>query len=292
MNDPYVSIVRAASERMEPVATGLEPRLPRLADIRAVVFDIYGTLLISGSGDIGASDPVVRGEAFASTMRAMGWEWSGAAEEGAAELRRTVENGHRSMRAGGIDFPEVDIVEVWRETCERLVERGRLTTLGTPDWARAAVEFETRTNPVWPMPDLERCLARLQQGGQVMGIISNAQFFTPLLFPALLGKSLDQLGIDPGLRYYSYEYRCAKPGQRLYQIAAEELATRGIDAAEVLYVGNDMRNDIGPAAAIGFRTALFAGDKRSLRLRADEVGRGEADAIVTELRQIPELIGF
>ncbi|MCL1812348.1 MAG: hypothetical protein FWG29_02365, partial [Treponema sp.] len=37
-----------------------------------------------------------------------------------------------------------------------------------------------------------------------------------------------------------------------------------------LYIGNDMKNDITGAAGEGFTTALFAGDRRSLRLREDD----------------------
>ena len=38
----------------------------------------------------------------------------------------------------------------------------------------------------------------------------------------------------------------------------EQLAEEGIAAREVLYVGNDMLNDVAAASAVGFRTALFA----------------------------------
>jgi putative hydrolase of the HAD superfamily len=63
------------------------------------------------------------------------------------------------------------------------------------------------------------------------------------------------------------------------------LCRRGIRHDEVLYVGNDMLNDIMPANSVGFRTALFAGDARSLRLREDEPSvRGSTpDLVVTDL---------
>jgi putative hydrolase of the HAD superfamily len=61
-----------------------------------------------------------------------------------------------------------------------------------------------------------------------------------------------------------------------------------IPAASVLYVGNDMRNDIVPAASVGFNTALFAGDQRSLRLRESDADCRNVtpDVIVTDLRQL------
>ena len=45
------------------------------------------------------------------------------------------------------------------------------------------------------------------------------------------------------------------------------LGKNGVAPGEVLYVGNDMLNDVYAAGQVGFRTALFAGDQRSLRMR-------------------------
>lgn len=63
---------------------------------------------------------------------------------------------------------------------------------------------------------------------------------------------------------------------------------QGVQSHQILYVGNDMLNDILPASKTGFRTALFAGDARSLRLRSDEAAcRGlEPDTVLTDLRQL------
>jgi putative hydrolase of the HAD superfamily len=74
----------------------------------------------------------------------------------------------------------------------------------------------------------------------------------------------------------------------MFKRAAEELSGIGIPVAATLYVGNDMLNDIRPASAVGFKTALFAGDGRSLRLReSDDRCRGRSpDLIVTDLRQL------
>jgi len=293
MTDSYVEIIRSASSALEPMPTGLTPKLPKLTSIRAVMFDIYGTLLVSASGDIGAADPTLRGEAFAEAINAIGGNLTGDATSGAAEIRAEIESHHERARGDGVRFPEVNIVEVWRESCQSLIERGLLQIPEKADWARLAIEFEVRVNPVWPMPRLGECMVELRRVGAVMGIISNAQFFTPLAVHAVVGKSLDQLGFSPDLRYYSYEHRRAKPGPELYNRAAAALADQQMEPQEVLFVGNDMRNDIWPAAAVGFRTALFAGDRRSLRLREDDQSftpQCEPDARVTDLSQIPSLV--
>jgi putative hydrolase of the HAD superfamily len=295
MTDAYVELIRKASTPLEPRPTGVEPHLPALSGVRAVLFDIYGTLLVSASGDIGAADPTVRGEAFAGALAAMRWGFSGDPGPSAAQLRTVIQRHHVSTkRTSGVSYPEVDIVEVWREVCAALSQRGDLADLPPDaDYRRLAIEFETRVNPVWPMPGLAECLDGLRREGAVMGIISNAQFFTPLIFPAIVGRDLDMLGFASNLRYYSYMHGCAKPGIELYHMAARGLRDQGIEPHEVLYVGNDMRNDIWPAAEVGFRTVLFAGDERSLRFRDQDADRekyGTAAATVTDLKQILTLV--
>ena len=55
-----------------------------------------------------------------------------------------------------------------------------------------------------------------------------------------------------------------------FELAREKLANIGLRAEDILYVGNDMLNDVWAANRCGFLTALFAGDQRSLRLREDD----------------------
>ena len=53
-----------------------------------------------------------------------------------------------------------------------------------------------------------------------------------------------------------------------------------------------MLNDILPARSAGFQTALFAGDRRSLRLRRDDprCTNLKPDMILTDLFQFAELL--
>jgi len=53
-----------------------------------------------------------------------------------------------------------------------------------------------------------------------------------------------------------------------------------------------MLNDIYPAKMVGFKTALFAGDARSLRLRKNhpKCQNLSADIIITDLAQILDLV--
>jgi putative hydrolase of the HAD superfamily len=113
------------------------------------------------------------------------------------------------------------------------------------------------------------------------------------MLEGFLATSLAGLGFDVDCCAWSYRLLEAKPSTRIYEVALSELErTHGILPAEVLYVGNDVRNDIWPASLTGCRTVLFAGDARSLRLREDDPSCAQVvpDRVVTDLRQITENI--
>jgi putative hydrolase of the HAD superfamily len=170
---------------------------------------------------------------------------------------------------------------------------GEVLGLGSPKRAREfALEYELLFNPVWPMPHLEELLKSLRSLIDVMGIVSNAQFFTPLLFKAFTGSSPGANGFHEELALYSYIYEHAKPSPFLFERARAILENWGIAAENALYVGNDMLNDIFAAGRCGFQTALFAGDKRSLRLREDDARCMEVrpDITVIDLFELSEII--
>jgi putative hydrolase of the HAD superfamily len=139
------------------------------------------------------------------------------------------------------------------------------------------------------MPGLREVLARIRAEGLILGIVSNAQFYTPLMLEAFLERPFAELGFDPDCCAFSYRLLEAKPSTRIYEEALAGMErVHSIAPREVLYVGNDMRNDIWPASLTGCRTALFAGDARSLRLREDDprCAHVTPDRVVTRLQQI------
>ena len=137
------------------------------------------------------------------------------------------------------------------------------------------------------MPGAADLVAALQARGPV-GIVSNAQFYTPFVLATLL----PELHIDPRLAVWSFAQREAKPSPRLFRTAAARMALNyRFEPSEIVMVGNDVRNDLLGARAAGIRTALFAGDARSLRLRRDDhalrrrTPRPGADPPVTTTRR-------
>lgn len=292
MNTELLEILRQHCHPLEPRPTQEVSSLGPLSDIQAVLFDIYGTLFISASGDIGLADNTIRGDAATEALETVGLKLHVDGHVVVERLHKTIREDHAAARERGIEFPEVDIREIWQTTLAGLREAGQIEGEPQVDLERLSVEYEVRTNPVWPMPGLLDCFQACRTKGMVLGIISNAQFFTPALFDSLLGSSLDDLGFDPELRYYSYAHRHAKPGTVLYEEAAQILKSRGISATQTLYLGNDMRNDIYPAQKVGFQTALFAGDARSLRLRQEDpqISSIHPDLKILSLSDLPNCL--
>lgn len=287
MND-HAEIIRRNSRPMEPVATGVEPRLQILPNIKAVLFDVYGTLLISGSGDVGVAMQMTRADALHEAIDACGVRCEISAEALQTQFYDAIQDEHQRAKGSGTQYPEIVVEETWRKVFDEGNSSGIITTPGDFDAARFALEFETRVNPVWPMPGFAEVVQTLRRRGLTLGIVSNAQFFTPLFVEHFLQGSLQENGFPPENCFYSYQHRVAKPGVELYQRAAEALDCVGIAACDILYVGNDMLNDVFPAASVGMKTALFAGDQRSLRLRKNDprISTLQPDLTLTELSDL------
>jgi putative hydrolase of the HAD superfamily len=253
---------------------------------------VYGTLFCSAAGDISQE-----GSPDRAGLEALARELSGGAAPGLsgedlrAYFRGRVAAIHREA-AGRTRWPEVRADEIWADF---LRERGRADCASGAAAAEAgrelALRYELAVNPVSPMPGAAETIKALKGAGCVLGVISNAQFFTPLLFEAFFGAPPEELGFDPELLIWSFEWGEAKPSPCLFGAAAGRLRARGIDPGACLFVGNDMLSDISGAAGAGFRGVLFAGDGRSLRLREEDPRLRDLrpTVIIRELGGLPEL---
>jgi len=263
---------------LTPHPTSLRQSGDLKTKVKCVLFDVYGTLFISGSGDISIakreSQQVNKLENLLLQFRI---------DQTPQAILKTffeaIDQQHQIQRAEGIDFPEVEIDQIWKQVL-------KIDDLNT---IRAfALEFELIVNPVYPMPHLEKMLKSCRKSNILMGIISNAQFYTPYLFRWFLDSDPQDLGFHPDLMFFSYKFAYAKPSTFLFRRAAEKLERMNIPANAALYLGNDMLNDIYPAKKAGFQTALFAGDARSLRLRENDsrCRNLSADIVITDLEQL------
>ena len=272
------SLINQYLRPLKPQPTSLSARGELRERIECILFDVYGTLFISGSGDISVSQENSPAHDRIKQLLTK-YRIRRSPEEILLTLYGSIEARHGALRSKGVDHPEVSIEQIWQQVLD--IEDQIIIK-------RFAIEFELITNPVSPMPHLKTMLSACRRQNILMGIISNAQFYTPLLFNWFFNMNTQGLGFDSDLLFYSFEHQVAKPSPALFEMAAENLDARGIEPVAVLYVGNDMLNDMYPAHSIGFQTALFAGDRRSLRLRTDDPRCADLkpDLVLTDLGQL------
>lgn len=293
-----VDLINELSNPMELAFTGENPVLRKLSDIKCVVFDFYGTMFISGTGDTVIEAPKEsRKQAFSDALKTVFPNLASQPDSnaGVAAYQKAIHNHKQRLKESGIDFPEVNIIEVWKDVLTQL----RQNTPGIPAepdkqlLKRLTIEFEMRDNPTWPMPDLQACLEKLYEAGFLLGILSNSQFYTPLIYEAHLGTPPAKDWFDINICIWSYQEQRCKPSLAFHGELKRALADHhNISPSEVLFVGNDMLKDIYPAVHHGFKTALFAGDARSLKWREedDRCKDIKPDLVITRLHQLTECL--
>lgn len=284
MSSTACQLIRDYARPEDVRPTGESARLESIPGVKAVIFDVYGTLFLSGSGDIGLTAKGDQDKAMTLALQDEGIVTTPAMKL-ADRMNQMIREDHARSKAEGIAHPEIEVRRLWKAL---LSQTG--LKLDEDAIERITVRYESLVNPVWPMPDALQTLLTVRDLGFVMGIVSNAQFYTPPLFEALFERSLESLGFRKDLCLWSYLEGEAKPSTRLFAKLAEQLAKEEVVPDAVLYVGNDMRNDIATAAEVGFRTALFAGDERSLRWREEDKIEVVPDLVITSLSQLLECL--
>jgi putative hydrolase of the HAD superfamily len=261
---PLAQLMSKNALPMAPQPADISPSLKKLDGVRHLVWDLYGTLLISTAG---AQHNTSLHETILRSLL------SGSGElprfSLSVHFQNLIAQDQAHSRKSGIDFPEVDILKIW----SRFFKSLDLSPHSNVE--EFALRFELMTNPYRPFPGAKRALSH----PATTGLISNAQFYTPLLLEAF------SLPV-PELTFYSYQNRQAKPGTFLFR----EFLKDGPPPEETLYIGNDLLNDVAPAHRIGMRTALFAGDTRSFRPRPGRLDLPRPDVVLTSLEQIEQLL--
>ncbi len=290
-------------ETLQPQTTGfcpnLRPNSKEKIQIKAVIFDIYGTLLISSSGDIDQASLKV--ENMEKALKAGNYNIGKNPTEIAAFILRLlpekIKENQQEIKEKGHPFPDIDIFKVWDAMLQDVQQAGLLSLNGSESVTDTIFVFEVLSNKVFPMPGMKDVLTELSRKKIPLGIVSNAQFYTPVLMNYFLSGNFSQEQdinfFDPELSVFSYKELRGKPDVSLFHKLVPVLENKyNIDVSETIFVGNDMLKDIYTAHNAGLKTVLFAGDERSLRLREDDerVKGIFPDFIITDLKQLLEII--
>src|SRR5690606_28475206 len=133
--------------------------------------------------------------------------------------------------------------------------------------------------------------------GLEQGLLADGQSFSTVQLARGLkaqcgAAHLDELFPPPSCVLFA-EAKARTPAEAIFRRALQALKARDIAPDEALHVGSSLERDIAPAKKHGMRTALFAGDRNSLRADPHLVKEPayRPDVLLTELPQIAEVVG-
>ena len=213
-------------------------------NLRAVIFDIYGTLL-----EIGPPPPDADARWESLWRKRLATSPCLNLAQFSAACDSLIARDHAAARARGIPYPEV----VWPEIVCQVVPDLRSLA------ADAQHDFLFQQSQLWHtvrLPAEAASLLRaLRSSAILLGIASNAQAYTVReLQEALAAQALDTVLFDPALCFWSYQHGFSKPDPHVFQTLAARLLARGIHPEETFMVGDRLDNDIEPTRAFGWRT--------------------------------------
>lgn len=297
----------AAPETERPKA---KPHLKRLPGIRAVLWNVYGTLLAIPGGELYFEHPqkLLMDVALDKTVQEFKMWGSmtrrpGQPSEYLGQIYSLV-LGEQRMAAGsgGDKHPEIAADRVWEAIVKKLFQKdykfdtnfyGALNEFSR----KVAYFFHASLQGTACYPGAAAALRSVAEAGLLQGLLADAQCFTTTQLQRGLAvqdgdAKLDEL-LPAELRFLSCDVRARKPSDRLFRHALQALQEKGVPPAEVLHVGARLAVDLIPARRLGMRTALFAGDRASLQATPEQLKEpiNRPDVLLTELTQIADVIG-
>lgn len=173
---------------------------------------------------------------------------------------------------------------LFRDYSQEIFE-GFLARVGSPhlnghfDWFES-YHRETVVGSIELRPDCHDTLERLKAMGLYLSAVSNADNnqLLPLIERGQLARWLTHWTS-------SEEARSCKPDRRFFDIALQK---SGLRAAEVLFVGDSLEQDIQGAHAVGMTTALIA----DVGPAPMHIGREtpDPDFRISRLEELPDII--
>ncbi|MBM4070226.1 MAG: HAD family hydrolase [Planctomycetes bacterium] len=292
------------------------PRLPRarahvvpLPGLRAVIWNIYGTLLSISGGELVFEHPqdFIMEVALDKTLQEFKMWTSmsrkpGQPAEYLRQLFNRVLSELRMAPSPGERHPEIAAERIWEDIIKKLFQKDFKFDAGffgsLNEFSRkVAYFFHASLQGTACYPGAAAALSAVRDAGLSQGVSADAQCFTLVQLQRGLTAQdpACQLAdlIDPGLRALSSELGARKPSERLFRKVLDELARRDVKPNQVLHIGSRVVQDLAPARKLGMRTGLFAGDKESLQADADQLKdpATRPDVLLTELAQIKNVIG-
>jgi hypothetical protein len=285
------------------------PHLNYLPGVRAVLWNVYGTLLAIPAGELlfEHPQPFVMSMALEKTIAEFKM-WAsmsrkpGAPSEYMLHLYRTELDVQRLAPSPGEKYPEIQSERLWEGLIKKLFQKDYKFDAGfygsLNEFSRkVAYFFHASLQGTAAYPGAAAALQAVADAGLTQGLCADGQCFTAVQLQRGLDAEVGGLRLEtvmpPDLQVFSHETRGKRPSERLFQAAIDRLAKSDIEPAEVLHVGSRIDKDIAPAKKLGLKTALFAGDRASLAATPDQLKdpATRPDVLLTDLGQIADVIG-
>jgi FMN phosphatase YigB (HAD superfamily) len=280
-----------------------KPSLDRLP-VKAVLWTVYGTLVAIPTGELAFESDIdfVTDAALDKTIHEFKMWNSMSRKPGApsAYMKELFRKAFDIVRLTG--GGEVKAELIWDDIFKKLMTKeysydGSLYGPPAEYVKKIAYFYHASIQGAGCYAGAADAIRMVSDAGKRQGLLADGQCFTP----AQLRKCLREqdpnfdpaVHLAPDLRVLSADHKVKKPFDELFRAAAAACRAKGVEAGEVLHVGSNLLRDIAPAKKAGFRTALFAGDKNSLRATAEQLKDPHLrpDVLLTELTQIAEVVG-
>ncbi len=211
--------------------------------IRAVIFDVYRTLLVLGPV---RSLPVDEWHQLCITSfgREASLDWKGFERD----WEKRVVHEHENLRKLGIANGEIHAAGLVREILPEAADCSLATIDAFLLRMMRAVRSATLAPFAW---EILQILA-LQK--VVCGIASNAQAYSLVELEEALPRNANGMArFHPSLLMWSHLLGVAKPSPLVFRILTARLAHMDVEPGEILMVGDRWDRDIAPARAQGWQ---------------------------------------
>ncbi len=284
----------------------VKPHLKLLPNVRAVTWNLYGTLVAISGGDLVFQHPndFVMSVALDKTVQEFKMWPSMSHKPGQpADYMKIIYEqvlDEQKLAIGGEKHPEVAADRLWETIIKKLFQKdykfdanffGSLNEYSR----KVAYFFHASLQGTCCYEGAAAALHHIARLGLPQGILGDGQCFSLVQLQRGLtaqeSVNVEEL-IAADLRALSYEVRGRKPSERLFRQTLQQLSKRGLNPDQVLHVGSRVAQDIIPAKRLGMKTALFAGDRASLQASAEQLKDlpGRPDVLLSELNQITEVL--
>ena len=288
-----------------------KPAIAPIPGVKAVLWDVYGTLLRTPDGAFTLfPEPEVRLHValektihefnmWNSMYRKPGPPWQSMIQQYRDYADRL---GMIATKRKG-DFTEVSLVDIWRAIVDRLFDKEYQydrSVMGDEDELSEKISwfFHANLQATAARPGAAMAIAQLADSGIRQGLLADAQATTFLQLERGLQREGFEYPISRTLpreaRLLSNDLGIRKPSKSLYEQAVSRMAPAGIEADEILHVSCRLEPDLTSAKAAGMKTALLAAEKVGLEapVRLLKDPKMKPDRLMTDISQISDVVGF